>query len=165
VSRRTAATAILAALGLGVAGYLTIVHYAGAEPVCGLSGACGTVQSSRYASLAGVPVALIGLVGYAAILVSLAVARGEAGRLARVGMTAVGAAFSGYLTYLELFVIDAICQWCVASAVLMTALFAVAVWDFLYPRSDRYSSLAETPVSSATTAAAGRTRAPASTSR
>jgi hypothetical protein len=80
-------------------------------------------------------------------------------------MTAVGFGFSAYLTYLELFVIDAICQWCVASAVLMTALFALAVRDFLYPRSDRYSSLAETPVSSATTAAAGRTRAPASTRR
>lgn len=165
MSRRAVAFAVLAAIGLAVAGYLTIVHYAGAEPVCALSGSCEKVQSSEYAKLAGVPVALLGLLGYASILVSLAVARGERGRLARVGMTAVGFGFSAYLTYLELFVIDAICQWCVASAILMTALFALAVWDFLYPRSDRYSSLAETPVSSATTAAAGRTRAPASTNR
>ena len=165
MSRRAVVTAVLAAIGLAVAGYLTIVHYAGAEPVCALSGSCEKVQSSEYAKLAGIPVALLGLLGYASILVSLAVARGERGRLARVGMTAVGFGFSAYLTYLELFVIDAICQWCVASAILMTALFALAVWDFLYPRSDRYSSLAETPVSSATTAAAGRTRAPASTNR
>ncbi|HEY8583158.1 MAG TPA: vitamin K epoxide reductase family protein, partial [Capillimicrobium sp.] len=156
---------VIALLGTAVAGYLTITHYAGAAPVCALSGSCETVQSSEYAKLAGVPVAVLGLVGYLAILASLAVARGERGRLARVGMTAVGFGFSAYLTYLELFVIDAICQWCVASAVLMTALFALAVRDFLYPRSDRYSSLAETPVSSATTAAAGRTRAPASTRR
>ena len=165
MSRRAVVTAVLAAIGLAVAGYLTIVHYAGAEPVCALSGSCEKVQSSEYAKLGGIPVALLGLLGYAAILVSLAVARGERGRLARVGMTAVGFGFSAYLTYLELFVIDAICQWCVASAILMTALFALAVWDFLYPRSDRYSSLADTPVSSATTAAAGRTRAPASTRR
>jgi uncharacterized membrane protein len=165
VTRRTAVMAALAAIGLVVAAYLTTVHYAGTAPVCALSGSCEKVQSSSYAELAGVPVALIGLLGYAAILVSLAVARGEDGRLARVAMTAVGFGFSVYLTYVELFVIDAICQWCVASAVLMTALFAIAVGDFLYPRSSRYSSLAETPVSSATTAAAGRTRAPASTKR
>lgn len=165
MSRRTGVMAAVAALGVAVAGYLTIVHYAGAAPVCALSGSCEKVQSSGYAKLAGVPVALLGLLGYVAILGSLAVARGERGRLARVAMTAIGFAFSAYLTYLELFVIDAICQWCVASAVLMTILFALAVRDFLYPRSDRYSSLADTPVSSATTAAAGRTRAPASTNR
>ncbi|HEU4656995.1 MAG TPA: vitamin K epoxide reductase family protein [Capillimicrobium sp.] len=165
MSRRTIVMAVLAALGAAVAGYLTTVHYADAAPICALSGGCEKVQSSRYAELGGVPVALIGLAGYASILASLAVARGERGRLARAGMTAIGTGFSLYLTYLELFVIDAICQWCVASAAIMTALFVLAVWDFLYPRSDRYSSLAETPVSSATTAAAGRTRAPASTSR
>lgn len=165
MSRRTAVMATLAAIGVVVATYLTTVHYAGAEPICALSGSCEKVQSSQYAELGGIPVALIGLGGYLAILASLVVARGESGRLARVGMTGVGFGFSVYLTSLELFVIDAICQWCVASAVLMTALFVLAVRDFLYPRSDRYSSLADTPVSSATTAAAGRTRAPASTSR
>ena len=165
MSRRLLVIAGLALVGLGIATYLTIVHYTGAEPVCAVNHGCETVQKSKYADLAGVPVALIGLVGYVGILASL-LFRGETGRLIRVGLTAVGFLFSAYLTYLELFEIHAICQWCVASAVIMTALLIVCVYDFLSPDdSDRYSSLAETPVSSATTAAAGRTRAPASTNR
>ena len=154
----------LALAGLGVAGYLTIVHYTGAEPICGASDGCHTVQQSRYAELGGIPVALLGLGGYLAILAALAVP-GDRGRLLRVLLTAIGFGFSAYLTYLELFVIDAICLWCVASAVIMAGLLVLAIAGFLQPRSDRYSSLAGTPVSSATTAAAGRTRAPASTSR
>ncbi len=164
MSRRTATILILALAGLGVATYLTVAHYAGDAPVCAISHGCETVQQSKYAELGGIPVAVLGLAGYVAILGSLLL-RGETGRLVRVGLTAVGFAFSAYLTYLELFVIDAICQWCVASALIMTALLVVTVLDFLQPRSDRYSSLADTPVNSATTAAAGRTRAPASTNR
>jgi uncharacterized membrane protein len=164
VTSRTVAMAVLALLGLGVAGYLTSVHYADAAPVCAVGHGCQTVQDSRYAEMGGVPVAVIGLVGYALILGSLLV-RGDNGRMLRVGLTGFGFLFSLYLTYLELVRIEAICQWCVGSAVIMTALFALAVWDFLQPRSERYSSLADTPVSSDTTAAAGRTRAPASTSR
>jgi uncharacterized membrane protein len=118
--------AVLAVAGLGVAGYLTYVHYAGLHPVCVASGGCETVQSSHYAKLAGVPVPLLGLIGYAAILLSLLV-RGESGRLATAGLALVGFGFSLYLTYLELFVIKAICQWCVASAVLLTALAVLAV--------------------------------------
>jgi len=156
----------LTLVGLGIASYLTIVHYAGGSPVCAVNHGCETVQKSKYADLAGVPVALIGLVGYVGILASFLV-RGENGRLLRLGLTATGFAFSAYLTYLELFEINAICQWCVGSAVVMTLLLIASVYDFLSPEpdSDRYSSLADTPVSSATTAAAGRTRAPASTSR
>jgi uncharacterized membrane protein len=165
VSRRLLVIGGLALLGLGIATYLTIVHYTGAEPVCAVNHGCETVQKSKYADLAGVPVALIGLIGYVGILLSLLV-RGENGRLIRVAITAIGFLFSMYLTYLELFEIHAICQWCVGSAVIMTALLIVCVYDFLSPDdSDRYSSLADTPVSSATTAAAGRTRAPASTNR
>jgi len=156
----------LALLGLGIATYLVIVHYTGAEPVCAVNHGCETVQKSKYAELAGVPVALIGLIGYVAILASFLV-RGEAGRTARVAFTAIGFAFSAYLTYRELFTIHAICQWCVGSAVIMTLLLIASVYDFLSPEpdTDRYSSLADTPVNSATTAAAGRTRAPASTNR
>jgi hypothetical protein len=74
--------AILALAGVGVAGYLTWVHYAGLEPICaGGSGGCEKVQGSHYAELAGVPVALLGLIGYAVILASLALP-GEAGRTA-----------------------------------------------------------------------------------
>jgi uncharacterized membrane protein len=115
----------LVLVGLGIAGYLTWVHYAGLDPVCvGGGGGCERVQSSTYADVAGVPVALLGLIGYALIAVSLFV-DDERGRLAGAALALVGFGFSVYLTYLELTVIDAVCQWCVASAVAMTALAAV----------------------------------------
>ena len=114
--------AALAIAGMAVAGYLTYVHYAGLEPVCaGGGGGCERVQNSSYAELAGVPVALLGLIGYALILASLAVP-GELGRSSGVLLALVGFGFSAYLTWVELFDIDAICQWCVASALLMTSL-------------------------------------------
>jgi uncharacterized membrane protein len=121
------AVAALAVAGLAVAGYLTYVHYAGLDPVCaGGGGGCERVQNSSYAELAGVPVALLGLIGYGLILASLAVP-GELGRSAGVLLALVGFGFSAYLTWVELFDIDAICQWCVASALLMTALAAATV--------------------------------------
>jgi uncharacterized membrane protein len=120
------AIALIALAGLGIAAYLTYVHYAGLKPVCLSSGGCERVQSSHYAKLGGVPVATIGLVGYAAILASLLV-RGEAGLAAGALVALVGFGFSVYLTYLELFKIHAICQWCVASAVLMTVLAVLTV--------------------------------------
>jgi uncharacterized membrane protein len=116
------AVAVLALLGLAVAGYLTYVHYAELEPICaGGGGGCERVQSSSYAELAGVPVALLGLAGYALILLSLWVP-GDTGRVAGALFALIGFGLSAYLTWLELFEIDAICQWCVVSAVLMTAL-------------------------------------------
>jgi uncharacterized membrane protein len=128
------AAAVLALAGLGVAGYLTWVHYEDLEPICaGGSGGCEKVQSSDYAELAGVPVALLGLIGYGAILASLAVP-GELGRFAGAVMALAGFGFSAWLTYVELFEIDAICQWCVASAVIMTALAAVTSLRFVAPR-------------------------------
>jgi uncharacterized membrane protein len=121
----------LAAAGVAVAGYLTWVHYADLEPFCvGGGGGCERVQTSRYAELAGVPVAVVGLGGYLAILAS-ALAPGELARLVCAGLALVGVAFSAYLTYLELAVIDAICQWCVVSAILMALLAVVAVWRVL----------------------------------
>ena len=122
---RIAITA-LALAGLGVAAYLTYVHYAGVTPVCAVAHGCEQVQTSHWAKLAGVPVALLGLLGYAAILASLAVP-GEGGRLAGAALALVGFGFSGYLTYLEVVEIDAICAWCVTSAALMTALAVLAV--------------------------------------
>jgi uncharacterized membrane protein len=124
--RLTVGIAALAALGLGVAAYLTYVHYAGAEPICTGGGGCEKVQTSTYAKLAGVPVALLGLAGYLGILASLRVP-GERGVAITALLALIGFGFSLYLTYLELFEIDAICQWCVASAVLMTLLAGLSV--------------------------------------
>ena len=114
----------LAILGLGVAGYLTYVHYEGLHAVCGLGGDCEKVQTSEWSKLAGIPVALLGLLAYVTVLVSLLVRREEA--LIAATLTAlVGFGFSAYLTYRELVSIDAICPWCVASAVIMTLLAIV----------------------------------------
>ena len=124
-SLRTA-MAVTALIGLGVAAYLTYVHYAGVTPVCAVAHGCEQVQTSHWAKLAGVPVAVLGLLGYAAILASLALP-GEGGRLAGAAFALVGFGFSGYLTYLEVVEIDAICAWCVASAALMTGLAVLAV--------------------------------------
>ncbi len=115
-------TAGCAAAGLAVAAYLTYVHYAGVEALCVAGGGgCERVQSSPQAQLAGVPVAVLGLLGYAAILAACAL-RGEAARVFGALVAVSGFAFSAYLTYAEVFVIEAICQWCVLSALLMTAL-------------------------------------------
>jgi uncharacterized membrane protein len=122
--RLRVAIAALCVLGICVAGYLTYVHYSGDKVLCLSSGGCETVQTSRFSKLAGIPVSVLGLAGYVAILASLAVP-GDAGRAAGCGLALIGFGFSAYLTYRELFTIKAICQWCVASAVLMTALAMV----------------------------------------
>jgi uncharacterized membrane protein len=116
---------LTALIGLAVAAYLSYVHYAELEPICaGGGGGCEKVQNSSYAELAGIPVALLGLVGYALIFASLWLPA-DNGKVAGTLLALVGFGFSAYLTWVELFEIDAICQWCVASAALMT-LLAVA---------------------------------------
>lgn len=135
--RLAAAIAALCVAGVGVAGYLTYVHYAELEPFCLASGGCETVQNSRYAKFLGVPVPLLGLIGYVSILVSLAVP-GENGRIATALLASVGFVFSLYLTYLELFKIHAICQWCVVSAALMTLIAGLALvrlWGYEQPHA------------------------------
>jgi uncharacterized membrane protein len=124
------ATLVVAILGLGVAGYMTYAHYAGIDPACGIAGGCATVQASDWAKLAGVPVALVGVIGYAGILIAL-VLRGETARLAATGLAYIGFGFSVYLTYVEIEKIDAICQWCVVSATCMTALAVLTTIRFL----------------------------------
>lgn len=121
---------VLCVLGLVDAGYLTYVHYAGLKVLCLSSGGCETVQASRWAKLGGVPVAVLGLIGYLAILITLPI-RTELGRAVSFGVSLIGFGFSMYLTYRELFTIHAICQWCVASAVVMTALTVLTGLRFL----------------------------------
>jgi uncharacterized membrane protein len=123
---------VLALLGVGWAGYLTYVHYSGAAPVCSLKGdPCAQVQKSVYSELAGVPVALIGLIGYFLILCSLLVHEEERTRLLTAALTLGGFGFSLYLTYREVFSLHKICEDCVASAVLMTIIMCLSVWRYL----------------------------------
>jgi len=121
---------VLAVLGIAVAGYLVYVHYADIDPVCNIAHGCHKVQTSQYAKLAGVPVALLGLIGYVVLLGAL-LAPGETARVVAAFTALVGFGFSAYLTYRELFTIDAICQWCVASAILMTGLAVICTWRLL----------------------------------
>jgi uncharacterized membrane protein len=122
---------VLTVVGLGVASYLTYVHYSGIKVACTAGESCTKVQTSQYSKLVGVPVALIGLLGYVAILGSLLVPEGETSRFATMVFTLVGFGFSAYLTGRELFSIHAICEWCVSSAVIMTILACLSLWRFL----------------------------------
>ena len=118
---------VLAVAGLFMSAYLTWVHLRGVAPVClAGSGGCEAVQASRYAEILGVPVATLGMGGYAGMLLS-ALLRGEGGVLLGLFVSLVSVLFSAYLTWLELFVIYAICQWCVTSAILMTASFVLTL--------------------------------------
>lgn len=126
-ARLRVALAVLAVAGIGIATYLTVVHYQGDDPVCLAGGhGCATVQKSDYAEMAGIPVPVIGLFGYLTLILAAAL-RGDPGRLLGLFAGGIGFGFSIYLTYLELFVIDAICQWCVGSAIVMTLAFIVAL--------------------------------------
>jgi uncharacterized membrane protein len=108
-------------VGIALSLYLTWTYAIGSSPAClGGSGGCETVQSSPYSRLLGIPVAALGLGGYAALLVSAAL-RGVVGILSGLFLALLGALYSGYLTWLEVFVIEALCQWCLASAALMVA--------------------------------------------
>jgi uncharacterized membrane protein len=116
----------LAVLGALISAYLTWTHFAGLTPVCTGSGeGCATVQSSRYASVLGIPVALLGLIAYGGLFFSTAVWR-ETGIYLGFLISLVGTLFSAYLTYLEIFVIGALCQWCLASAAIMVAALVCA---------------------------------------
>lgn len=123
-----ALTAALAVGGIGIAAYLSYVHYAHQSIACAGLGSCETVNSSKYAELMGVPVALLGGLLYLALL-AVALRWLLAGPYlvapAAWGLALGGVLFSAYLTYLELWVIDAICIWCVASALVLTAMLVV----------------------------------------
>ena len=143
----------LAVLGLGLAAYLTYVHYSGSQPACTAGQSCIKVQTSQWSRLDGVPVALIGLAGYVAVLASLLAPDREHSRLATLGLTMVGTGFSAYLTYRELFSIHAICEWCVSSAVVMTVLLVAAAARYLLadtaPRSVDGAPVRRSPHSAA----------------
>ncbi|MCX8102847.1 MAG: vitamin K epoxide reductase family protein [Candidatus Bipolaricaulota bacterium] len=130
---------VLAMIGLGVAGYLTYEKFAGGGLICwGSSQECEIVQNSPYSQIGPIPVAVLGLLGYLIFLV-MTVLQIRAPSLERrrtlAGLNfglALGAfLYSGYLTYLELFVIYAICTWCVISAILVTFILVLATWELV----------------------------------
>jgi len=123
-------TIAVALAGLAIASYLTIIHYAGGEPVCAIAHGCATVQKSTYAEFLGVPVALLGLLGYVAILGSL-IKDTETTRSITALLAIAGLAFSAWLTYVEIWELNAICIWCVGSAICMTLLAALATTRLL----------------------------------
>jgi uncharacterized membrane protein len=120
------AIAFVAALGVGVAAYIAIADSGGGAPVCIAGGhGCATVARSSYSHLAGIDIAVLGIVGYALLLASAFFAD-DAARFGGFVVALGGFGYSVFLTYLEIFKIEAICQWCVASAVLMTVLFLLS---------------------------------------
>jgi uncharacterized membrane protein len=129
VSERTARIALtgLPLAGVGVTLYLLYARATHTQLAC-TTGGCETVQESRYAELAGIPVAALGLAGYLAILATTFV-RAEAGRAAAVALSLSALAFSGYLLAVQLFVLHAICLWCVASDAIVLLIAIVAVGD------------------------------------
>jgi uncharacterized membrane protein len=131
VTERTvrAAIAVLALAGAGVAAYLTATKLSGAAPVCA-TGGCETVQSSRYSEFAGVPVALLGLLGYLLLLGTAAV-RDDLAAALGAAIALGGAVYAGYLLYVQASVIDAYCQWCLTSDVLLALLVPLTLLRLL----------------------------------
>jgi uncharacterized membrane protein len=120
-----AAIATLALAGAAIAAYLTILHYTHNAPVCPTSG-CETVQRSKYAELAGIPVALLGLLAYLSIAATAATRRPEAAAIG-AALSLVALAFSAYLLIVSLAVIHAVCVWCVGTDVIVVLLTGAAL--------------------------------------
>jgi uncharacterized membrane protein len=116
--------ALVALAGIAVAGYLTWAHYDNGSVVCPIGGGCETVQESEYSEIAGVPVAVLGLVAYAVVL-GLLVWDAPVARLGAAALSLTGLVFSGYLLVVQLFVIDAVCVWCLANDVVVAPALAV----------------------------------------
>jgi uncharacterized membrane protein len=153
---------VLSVIGLGIAIYLTYVHYSGTQPLCTAGGSCLKVQTSQWSKLIGIPVSLLGLIGYIGIVASLLAPDGEEAQLATLGLTLVGFGFSAYLTYRELFSIHAVCEWCASSAVILTLLLIGSVTRYLLgPTVPEPPETPETPETPAT-AGPGARRGPRS---
>lgn len=122
--------AALALAGVIVSSYLTYTHFADKSIVCAGFGQCDYVNSSDYAKLAGVPVALLGLMAYATMFVVALLWRfrpqEDLWPVAFWGLALAGAGYAAYLTYVEVAVLKAICVWCVVSAVILTATLLIA---------------------------------------
>jgi uncharacterized membrane protein len=121
------AIAALAVVGAGIAGYLLYERYTGGRIAC-TTGGCETVQKSSYAKVAGVPVTLIGLLGYVGLFAT-AWFRGEVARVVAVAMAMAALAFSAYLLVAQLTLIHAVCVWCLGSDTVVLAIAVLAFAD------------------------------------
>jgi uncharacterized membrane protein len=137
---RWGALAVLSVAAMGVAAYLTYTHYADKQVTCLVGHGCQTVQQSSYSTIAGVPVALLGGLA-AATLFAIALGRlaglalaVEWASLAALGLTTASVAFAAYLTYIELFVLEAICIYCVALACIFTTSWLISLGDSFLTR-------------------------------
>ncbi len=123
---------VLAVLGLLVAVYMTIFKLTDNQTMCLGNGGCSVVNNSVYSEVYGIPVAVVGALGYAAILLILTQSRRWAflsrnATLVAFGLCLAGFLFTAYLIYVEIALIHALCPFCLASQAIMTLLFAVAV--------------------------------------
>jgi len=128
--------ALLSLAGLFLSAYLYLYKIGRIGTLACGAGGCETVQQSQWSRFAGIEVSLIGLVGYAGLLL-VSLASLQPGIMTRrwpstllVALAALGVVFTAYLTYLELFVIHAICRWCVGSAAIIIAIWIVALLDW-----------------------------------
>lgn len=122
----------LAAVGLLLAAYMTIYKLTDNQTMCLGNGGCSVVNSSVYAEVYGIPVALIGVVGYATILGSLTLwgrrnSLAEYAAMITFGLCLAGFIFTIYLVYIEVALIRAYCPFCIASQIIMSVLFILAV--------------------------------------
>ena len=115
---------LVSAAGIALAAYLTYVHYQPEALICSTGGGCETVQQSKYAELAGIPIAALGLGAWTTALV-LAIWDSELARVLMVALGLVALVFAAYLVVLQLFVIDAVCTWCMINDLVITPLFLV----------------------------------------
>jgi uncharacterized membrane protein len=111
---------VLALLGVAIAAYIEYERATGGQIACG-TGGCEEVQSSKYAELLGIPVAVLGLGAYLEILTTALVRRPTAA-LAGAAVAVAGLAFALYLLAVQAFVLDAYCTWCLASDVVLAVL-------------------------------------------
>jgi len=115
---------LVSAAGIALAAYLTYVHYQPEALICSTGGGCETVQQSKYAELVGIPIAALGLGAWTTALV-LAIWDSELARVLMVALGLVALVFAAYLVVLQLFVIDAVCTWCMINDLVITPLFLV----------------------------------------
>lgn len=128
-------TPVLAVVGLAIAGYLTWSHYEHDVLVCGL-GDCSVVQNSSYSVVAGIPIAILGLLMFGTVL-ALSLVRiarpaiSDIASAAIIFLTLTSVLYYAYLTYVEIWVLEAVCQWCVMSSIVTVAILTFEAWRFL----------------------------------